>query len=258
MELKYSKSFYDAQAKHLSERIENINNFIKNNPTSDPNAREMCELVFDVTGLAGQMHDNDGYELAGEIVSKYDLYGKTDDIINKRCEQFSDKENNPLYKFFQGTGEINNYPLMRNTYDRIGTTYTKEIFSRCCGILNYCQQRERDITSSDEKVYDNANELNELSTLINNHPEAILSKRFKENLDDMFSEIKMAYNKTPKEFKDSRKKYYELKERIQYNDALLKAGKRTSEEHRMNVESIQYYIKKLTTPNTNIEKEYYK
>ena len=86
----------------------------------------------------------------------------------------------------------------------------KKICAKACGINLYIQQQLRDnlASNSNNIIYNN---LDELYILEANIKKAGLSPNALEALDDLRNENKIAYNKTPEQYKEAIKEYYKNK-----------------------------------------------
>ena len=201
--------YTNSSMNELSKRIKNIDEYRKNNPGCDPNAYEMVEVLSDYNKIFCDVGKNGSVWANEEFKS---IHREVRDFIDTRNEQFNQNglkhaQESALYNYFNDT-----FPTLSTS----GVSYNladenvKKICAKACGINLYIQQQIRDnlASNSNNIIYNN---LDELYILEANIKKAGLSPNALEALDDLRNENKIAYNKTPEQYKEAIKEYYKNK-----------------------------------------------
>lgn len=186
------------------EKVNNVLKYIEENPYSDPNAYEMNELLYEVTNLKTEGWNMYSYDFLNEAPMS-NLIHNFSKMMNIRMEQLvtpdtglCESKNDSLYKYFERN--------MKISTGKIGNKKAQEASSKACAINLYVKQRLRqlDMSGKEEIIYDNGQELNDLLTKLTeenieyySHPEF--------DIKDLLEDVRLAYNHTPKEFKQAKK-----------------------------------------------------
>ncbi|MEG1010102.1 MAG: hypothetical protein RSF67_09885, partial [Clostridia bacterium] len=159
----------------VQERVNNVLNYINENPNSDPNAYEMVELTFDVGKEGADIRTKyiDAAEGYNKAISNEELTNLRQDyfkMMEIRLQHLVDPErglnvdeNSPLYKM------INQFQSNIVTYNRLASNDSegqeyKKMCSSLAGVSLYIKQRQRDLSKNKETgiIYDNKEELDAL------------------------------------------------------------------------------------------------
>lgn len=192
---------------HTQQHIDNVFNYIAENPNSDPNAFEMNELLFEVSNIGAQGKLQKDYDfLKDEKYSKL----RTDfwQMMDIRMEQLADKKQglggskeSPLYKYF------NDALLRMSTLNSLGDEQVQDITSQACKIDLYVNQRIRDLKEAsidDECIYYNQPEFCSLLDKINTCKENGNTGLSLDAIKPLMEEIHLAYAKTPQQLKKAK------------------------------------------------------
>lgn len=150
----------DREMENLEHRIDGILRYISDNPTSDPNAYEMNDVMFELAdiGFFGRKFEGEPYAfLYDEKYTK--LKEKFGGMMQYRLPQLISEEQGihatHLYDYFNES-ERNMATLNRLAFDN--GRKTRELFDSICGVDLYIHQRKRDLKKQNnmsELIYTN-------------------------------------------------------------------------------------------------------
>lgn len=203
--MKFTKNKLYEMIDDTQKMIDKVFEYMEKNPNSDPNARQMNDLMFRVAdiGQKGRFFEARPYDfLYDEKYSK--LRESFYKMMNIRIKQFSDKqyglgdsEDDPLYKYFSRS------MISMATLNSLGDRHVRDVHSEICEIALYVKQQRRDIKDSSEIIYDNKLEMEEL---VEDIKEYGVNPFLKDELKVMFEDIMQSYGKTLEEYNQSNSK----------------------------------------------------
>ena len=188
----------------LERRIDGILMYIKNNPTSDPNAYEMNDVMFEVSaaGFFGRKFETEPYGFSGDKTYKT-LKSKFSKMMEYRLPQLISEEQGlnatNLYEYFQAS--LMHMATLNKLYDSYDQ---RNLFNSVCGVNLYIHQRSRDLMAQNrmsEPIYDNAREKEDIILAYDEYKENAEDEPRPyhgrdDSLDKLCNEIQNSYNKS--------------------------------------------------------------
>lgn len=149
----------DMNIQMMEARVDAILKYIQENPTSNPNAYEMNDVMFDVAdiGYLGRSFEENPYDFLQD--EKYNkLMEKFHQMMNYRLNQFISEEQGlqttNLYNYFQES--LRSMSTLNRLY--MNGNSKKDLFNSICGVDLYVHQRIWDLSKAknlDEPIYTN-------------------------------------------------------------------------------------------------------
>lgn len=201
-----TREVLDKNISLVERKIDNVLGTIKNNPTSDPNACEMNDIMFEVAdiGFFGRYYESEAYAFLHDEKYK-NLMNKFYTMMNYRIPQFVSEEQGLYAKnlYFYFTESLANMKTL-NRLNNDNVENAKQLFNSICSIDLFIHQRRRDLIrekNMSEPIYDNDFENAEISLRFeeyrDNPENEIRPYRMRDAIvSNMYEEIENNYKKT--------------------------------------------------------------
>lgn len=178
----------------LNGRVNNVLNYIKDNPNSDPNAYEMNDIMFKVSGLLNEERES-GLERTSQskildMNFQKMMYLRLPQLIKNLNARF-------LEEYFKL--QMANMSVGAN----LGDEDMREYFNSVCGVNLYIHQRLRDL-AVEEPIYTNKEEHSKIFKMREMFDDYGIS-------NDMTEEIDFAFNATPSVYNYRKENFYKTR-----------------------------------------------